>query len=131
MADEKEIKQPPPEFEPIPRKEPQTVCLANLTQEERLKFAEKLCCKKFKKHVEEFEACGGYERAKQDCCKEMAEEKEQQQKILQERNALLEKHANATTDALNSLMEQFAAYQKQTEERMNKLVRLISPPGAM
>lgn len=118
MADEKEIKQPPPEFEPIPRKEPHTTCLANLTQEERLKFAEKLCCKKFKQHVEDFEANGGYERAQRDCCQEIQEEKEQLTKTLQERNLILEQQARLQEQA-------FLDYKAQTEERFNKLAELI------
>jgi len=58
--------------------------------------------------------------------------KQQKQiQLLTERNELLEKHAVAMSEALNNLNDQFAAYQKQTEERMNKLTRLISLPGAV
>lgn len=51
--------------------------------------------------------------------------------VLRQRNQLLEQHAMAMSDAINTLNDQFLAYQKQTEERMNKLARLTSLPGAM
>lgn len=103
----------PPDAPPAPPC--QTVCMADLTPEEREKFIQG-CCPKFRKHVREY---GGYDLAKRDSCKEMREaeeaKKKQEMETLQKRNQLLEDHARQQEERL-----------KKAEERMEKMASLIS-----
>lgn len=115
-----------PEYEKIPHKEAQTVCFADLSKEERMMFADKLCCKKFKKHVEDFEACGGYDRAKRDWCKEMREEKEREEKAKAERLAVLEAREAVWVADARAKEKEFADYKAKTEERLSKLASLVT-----
>jgi polyhydroxyalkanoate synthesis regulator phasin len=79
-----------PENLPVPFLELETICLADLTKEQRAEFVSK-CCPRTKKHIEETEASGWYDQChKTDRCKQMREEKELLTQTLQERNQILE-----------------------------------------
>lgn len=109
----------PPDAPPAPPC--QTICMADLTPEEREKFIQG-CCPKFRKHVREY---GGYDMAKRDICKEMREaeeakkkQKEEEMETLKQRNQILETHARR-------LEADFNDYQASTEAKLEKLASII------
>lgn len=113
----------PPDAPPAPPC--QTVCMADLTPEEREKFT-KGCCPKFRKHVREY---GGYDMAKRDSCKEMREaeeakkkQKEEEVEALQKRNAILEAAARQQEAKQKEQEERL----KKAEERMEKMASLLA-----
>lgn len=106
----------------------ETICLADMTQVERERFADKLGCKKFKSHVSDCNKRGLYELAKRDVCKEAKEarEKEEQEKskllsTLKERNQILEQHARELETKVNTLTTQNTKMQKD----INKLSGIV------
>lgn len=110
----------------------ETICLADMTQVERERFADKLGCKKFKSHVSDCNKRGLYELAKRDICKEAKEarEKEEQEKskeletlkernkVLLERSEILENHARKQENDFND-------YKKLTNLKIEKMAILL------
>tara|TARA_R110002126_G_scaffold103952_2_gene237200 strand:- start:4428 stop:4787 length:360 start_codon:yes stop_codon:yes gene_type:complete len=104
-----------PEYLPVPDRECKTVCVANMTREERDVYRQGITCPLIKKQLEGCEESQFYQHCKRDRCKEMQDckEKEKEEKIqkLTERNQTLEKDLDE--------------YKKLTEERFNKLTKLL------
>jgi hypothetical protein len=114
-----------PEFLPVPDRECTTICLADLTKEERLRYADSITCPVIKKQLEECELSGFFTHCKRDRCKEMSAEKEKDEmekrerlEALTQRNQILEAHARG-------LEKQISDYKKITEDRFEKLTNLF------
>jgi hypothetical protein len=116
-----------PENLPVPLRELETICFADLTKEQRAEFVKNHGCPKVKKAIEENEALGWYDQChKTDWCKKMREEKEAEENAKAERLAVLEAREAVWLADARAKEKEFADYKAKTEERLNKLASLVS-----